>query len=676
LSIAVSVTPPSVVADVRALEASRGVAAWRSPLSLVGLAAVAAARLLTLPASIWEYDEVLFVRGVESFEPLAHRPHPPGYPLLVGLGKMAAAILGDPFRGLVALSVLASLVGYLALVDTFARIAPGDRESREARWAGVAGAVLFALSPPMLVYGPLALSEAPALAFVALALAAGARLVERPSSVVAATCGAFATAAVGCRPQLIVAVAPMLAVIVVLVAIRARRGDGNGAQGTPVMPTGRATRRGDELRAPGIAAALAPLIALGVGFAAVTAAWLVPLVNATGGVSKLRLLLGSQANLVAANDASIARVGIGAGGVLARFVADPWGPRWAAIAIGVLALAGALRLARARRAAALPLLVFAAVDFAFALAVMNPGDAARYALPSMLAVAFLAGCGCASLSRWRVAAPAALLVPAILVIGFAAYCAPLLRVRATTPSPPVQAAAWAREHVPAGALVLYERELASHALELLPSWKGLPADARIRCSPKRPVFLLAEGPSGGAGGATFAWPEGEAWRTLTRGHLGVVSWTPVSAAKLYEPLAGVHGPEPSALAWLAGRDGDSWRWLSDRASLRLSPGGAATLDLGLRLPTNVPYTDVTVTLDVAGVRQPPLHLARGESASLRVSLPAARRVRVDFASDRSFLPADAGITSGDRRRLAVQLVHLELVDFPPHDVGGPGSEVR
>ncbi|HXT52661.1 MAG TPA: glycosyltransferase family 39 protein, partial [Thermoanaerobaculia bacterium] len=294
-------TPPSVVADVRALEASRGVAAWRSPLSLVGLAAVAAARLLTLPASIWEYDEVLFVRGVESFEPLAHRPHPPGYPLLVGLGKMAAAILGDPFRGLVALSVLASLVGYLALVDTFARIAPGDRESREARWAGVAGAVLFALSPPMLVYGPLALSEAPALAFVALALAAGARLVERPSSVVAATCGAFATAAVGCRPQLIVAVAPMLAVIVVLVAIRARRGDGNGAQGTPVMPTGRATRRGDELRAPGIAAALAPLIALGVGFAAVTAAWLVPLVNATGGVSKLRLLLGSQANLVAAN---------------------------------------------------------------------------------------------------------------------------------------------------------------------------------------------------------------------------------------------------------------------------------------------------------------------------------------------------------------------------------------
>src|SRR5687768_5275029 len=100
--MAESMTAPPMPADARALEAAagRGVAAWRSPLALLGLAAVAAARLLTLPASIWEYDEVLFVRAVESFEPLAHRPHPPGYPLLVGLGKVAAAICGDAFRGL------------------------------------------------------------------------------------------------------------------------------------------------------------------------------------------------------------------------------------------------------------------------------------------------------------------------------------------------------------------------------------------------------------------------------------------------------------------------------------------------------------------------------------------------------------------------------------------------
>src|SRR5206468_2081883 len=59
-------------------------AAWRSPLALAGLAVVAAARLLTLPRTPWEYDEVLFVRGIERFDPLHHRPHPPGYPLVIG----------------------------------------------------------------------------------------------------------------------------------------------------------------------------------------------------------------------------------------------------------------------------------------------------------------------------------------------------------------------------------------------------------------------------------------------------------------------------------------------------------------------------------------------------------------------------------------------------------------
>ncbi|HET9768188.1 MAG TPA: hypothetical protein VFS60_15145 [Thermoanaerobaculia bacterium] len=322
---------------------------------------------------------------------------------------------------------------------------------------------------------------------------------------------------------------------------------------------------------------------------------------------------------------------------------------------------------------ALPLLAFAAADLAFALAVMNPPDAARYAMPSMLGVAFLAGGACAAAARSRPGATAALVVPAALIVGFVVYCGPLLRQRTTTPSPPVQAAAWAKSHLPNGALVLYERELESHALDLLPQWKRLPADARISVSARRPVFLLAEGRSGAAA-ATFEWARDSAWRRLTRGRLGVVSWTPVSGARLFEPLAGVYGPEPSALAWLAGGpDGEAWRWLADRASLRVVPGDAAALSLGLRLPINTPYSEVTVTLDVAGTRQAPVHLARGETTALRLPLQRARRVRVDISSDRSFLPAAAGVTSGDRRRLAVQLIRCELVDFGGAPVGGSGG---
>lgn len=619
---------------------------------------VAAARLLTLPASLWEYDEVLFVRGVERFEPLAYRPHPPGYPLLIGLGKVAAAIAGDPFRGLVALSVILSLIGYLAAVDAFAgvwgewRAGESSRADSDVVVAAVAGALLFSLSPPMLVYGPLALSDAPAIGFVAWALAAGIRWLRRPTAVAPAlVCGAAAAAAVGCRPQLALAVAPMLLAMIVLVVWRSR-----GVEESPEAASGIAARSASALRAAGAAV---------VGFVVVASSWTVPLVVASGGPRLLAKLLRGQAGLVAANDASLARSRISTAQLVARFVVDPWGPRWAAVVVLALAAVGVALVMRRRRSAALPLLVFGAVDLAFALAVMNPPDAARYAIPSMLAVACLAGGGFSALRTLpsgRIAPPVLL---AALLLAFTAYTAPLLRQRTTTPSPPVQAAAWARAHLPEGTLVLYERELESYALELLPQWKRLPADGSLPCATHRLVFLLGEGESAAAGAATFRWDEGPAWRSLTRQRLGVVSWTPVPGVRLFEPLAGVHAAEPSSRAWLGRGPGiDAWRWLADRGSLRVCPDGAAAVDLRLRLPALTPHPAVDVELSVAGTPQPPLHIGRGDSVTVRLPLPAARRVRIDLAARPSFVPAESGLTAGDRRRLAVQLVDLELVGAP------------
>lgn len=619
---------------------------------------VAAARLLTLPASLWEYDEVLFVRGVERFEPLAYRPHPPGYPLLIGLGKVAAAIAGDPFRGLVALSVVLSLVGYLAAVDAFADMwgerplgDPAEDESG-AVLAAVAGALLFSLSPPMLVYGPMALSDAPAIGFVALALAAGARWLRRPIAILPGlVCGAGAAAAVGCRPQLALAVAPLLLVTIAIAMRRARRVE--DSQGDAGMAT---AMPASALRAVGAAV---------VGFLAVATAWTVPLVVASGGPNQFAKLLRGQAGLVAANDASLARSRMSAAEIVVRFVVDPWGPSWAAMVVLALAAAGVALVVRRRRVTALPLLVFGAVDLAFALGVMNPPDAARYAMPSMLAVAFLAGGGCAALRAlpWgRMVSP---LVLSALLLGIAAYTAPLLRQRTTTPSPPVQAAAWARTHLVEGTLVLFERELESYALELLPQWKRVPADGSVPCATRRPVFLLGEGEGSVPGSATFRWADGPAWRSLTRQRLGVVSWTPVWGSRLFEPLAGVHAAEPSSRAWLTrGPRVDAWRWLADRASLRVCPDGAAAVELGLRLPALAPQPGVDVELSVAGTAQRPLHIARDETMTVRLPLPPARRVRIDLATQPSFVPAESGLTAGDRRRLAVQLVDLHLVGAP------------
>src|SRR4028119_1774219 len=111
-----------------------------STAALLGFVAVAAARLLTLPRSVWELDETLFMSGVLDFEPLRHHPHPPGYPLLIGLGKLFALVLNDPFQSLVALSVVASLIGYAALVSAFRRPAGAGPGARRRAGGGARGA--------------------------------------------------------------------------------------------------------------------------------------------------------------------------------------------------------------------------------------------------------------------------------------------------------------------------------------------------------------------------------------------------------------------------------------------------------------------------------------------------------------------------------------------------------
>ncbi len=112
---------PRVPVSTRLLAAVRRI----SPAALAGFVLVAAVRALTLPRSLWEMDEFLFSGAVGRFAPLHHRPHPPGYPLTVGLGKLFALVFHNYFESLVALAVVSSLVGYWALFAAFRRIAGG-----------------------------------------------------------------------------------------------------------------------------------------------------------------------------------------------------------------------------------------------------------------------------------------------------------------------------------------------------------------------------------------------------------------------------------------------------------------------------------------------------------------------------------------------------------------------
>lgn len=587
-----------------------------SMAALLGFLAVAAARLLTLPESVWELDETLFIQGVVEFDPLHHHPHPPGYPLLIGLGKLFALVLRDPFWSLVALSVAASLIGYAALVSAFRRLSGGSDT------VAVIGAALFHLSPTMLVYGPLPLSDAPALMFLALFLAAAARLPGSLGATVAAiAAGVFASGAIGCRPQLALSVLPALAAALWLAGSWRRR-----------------------------AAMLA-------AFTLVCLLWFVPLLVETGGPDGLVRFLTKQAGAVATWDTAIPRAGRSPAAIASRFIAHPWGQKWTALPVLALAAAGAAAVGRSRRLRILlPLAVLTAVELGFCLTVMNPRDAVRYALPSLIGVAFLAALGLEMLARRARVPAAAWLAAGALAAGFAAYAWPLLAPRSTSPSPPAQAAAWARENLPADAILLVEKDYAAHAAWLLPRFARFSYEEgmlRVAALPDRPVWIFGETVL--PGGQTYLWSPSDTYGKLTRDLYRTTSLSPVPVEQRYEAVAGLYAYEPRS-------GGRGYRWLGGDARIRVFPRRlhARAVALTLGLPEVITEASVVLAISVAGSPTATLEVPRGAQRRIVLPLPDAETVEIAVLSKTTFVPVAAGI-GGDPRRLAVQLHAVELL---------------
>ncbi len=589
--------------------------------ALAGLLAVAAARLLTLPESLWEWDEILFLQGVEAFDPLRHHPHPPGYPLFIGLGKAFAFVVGNPFWGLVALSVAASLAGYAALVSAFRRLG-GLAGSPGAEGLAVGGALLFHLSPTLLIYGPLALSDVPAALFLSLFLAAAARLPGNGAPAAALAAGAFAAAAVGCRPQLAVSVLPALAITLWLAGSWRRRAALLGA------------------------------------FTVVCLLWFVPLLLAVGGPDGLVRFLTKQACAVAQWDTTVPRAGQSAVAIATRFLAHPWGQKWTALPVLALAAAGLGVLAwrRAQWKVLLPFALLIAIELGFCLGIMNPRDAVRYAIPSLLGVAFAAAVGLDALARRARVPAAAWGALAALATGFWLYAAPLLEPRSGSPSPPVQAADWVRTHLPRSTVLLVEKDYAAHAAYLLPRFTRFPYEEgmqRFANRPEKPLFIFGETALPGA--TTFLWPPSDTYGKLTRDLYRVTSLSPIPVEQRYEAVRGLHAYEPRP-------GGAGFRWLAEDAAFRVFPRPPRTRSVAvtLGLPAEVLVAAVSVQLTVAGSPTTTVEVPRGEVRRIVLALPAAEAVEIAVQSAQSFVPVEAGI-GGDPRRIAVQLHAVELL---------------
>ena len=258
---------------------------------------------------------------------------------------------------------------------------------------------------------------------------------------------------------------------------------------------------------------------------------------------------------------------------------------------GTGAPAGLCRRRAARLAAAmaaLPLGVLSAVQLAVCLAVMDPADAARYALPWVLGVAFAAAVGCEALAR-LIRRPAAAWIPVAAILAVSVLCAlPVLVIRSTSIAPPVRAANWVKRNLPAKTMILVDEDMAPHASYLLSKFDLSLVDDGLRRAakrPKAPVYLLAEGESRWKGAMSFRWPSSDAYRRLTRNHYGVVSLSPVPPDYRFQVVRGVYRWEPTI------RDA-RWRWMDADAAILLFPKGTRAIAVTLGLDASAPLLEL------------------------------------------------------------------------------------
>lgn len=118
-------------------------------------------RLLLRSRYLFGWDSGNFALGVVNYDPILHRPHPPGYPLYIAAGKLANILIGDVNSSLIALSILCSALTVSLIFIAGSRIY--DRR------VGLVAAVLAFFSPLVWFQGEVALSHIIELPFAILA---------------------------------------------------------------------------------------------------------------------------------------------------------------------------------------------------------------------------------------------------------------------------------------------------------------------------------------------------------------------------------------------------------------------------------------------------------------------------------------------------------------------------
>lgn len=386
---------------------------WASALAIVFLIA----HLVFLPSTLEDIDSLNFALGVHDFDPVQHRPHPPGYPVFMVLAKAARTIVPHDAS---ALALLGAIFGALAVFPLmkifggFERLAGDESPSTDVP---VALAVLLVLASPLFWFN--AGRPMSDVAGLTMTLAAQAALVaafvrqrvnpERTPAALASSgqmivLGAFLSAiAIGTRTQAMWLTLPLLALVLLQRA-------GRGAAGA--------------------------LLGSAMSFTIGSLLWFVPLVIASGGLMAYRGALAEQGAADFAGVDMLYRNPSArklAFALLETFI-YPWGSPVLGWVVFGLAAAGLLSLlVRAPRIVVL-LAVIAGPYLVVHLLVQETATT-RYALPLIPVMAYLVVKGAEAIAG-RARRPAFVTaVVGLLVVWSLALTLPAERVYARDGSP-------------------------------------------------------------------------------------------------------------------------------------------------------------------------------------------------------------------------------------------------
>jgi len=393
---------------------------------------VALAHIPFLAPSLEDIDTVNFALGVRDFDVATHRPHPPGYPVYIFLGKIATAVTGlvsdapqsmIEARALSVLSLLSALAAIIGLYAVFACLSPRAIPAESSPWRALdvsaVAATAITVSCPLFWYLSVRpMSDVPGLAFALCAQAClllawwrqtpGADGDRRLSPEVMAASGrmivigAFLAAlSIGLRSQTVWFTAPLL-VLVVLDRI------GRGAAGA--------------------------MLGGSVMFLLGGLSWGIPLLVASGGLSAYLAALGTQAgeDFAAGEMLYLNPNPRAAAFALQRTFAFPWDSTPLAIVVLALAAAGVVYLLWRDRRSLTAIVALSAPYLVFHL-LFQDTSFVRYTLPLVPVVAYLAVRGVALVSTAAVPVVAAAVSIAGVVIA-----TPVLAAYGSEPSPAVR----------------------------------------------------------------------------------------------------------------------------------------------------------------------------------------------------------------------------------------------